>query len=142
MAGSNLQIIDTLADETKPDLALKNAQEALVKHPDLAGLVGIYSYNGPQILAAVRGAGKAGQVKIVCFDDDSATLDGVASGDIYGTVVQISTRIGYETICRMDKYLGGDKSQLAQGNVLFKSVAVNKGLVESLQAWHEDKLQP
>ena len=142
LAGSNIQIIDTLADATKTDVARKNAQEALAKHPDLAGLVGLYSYNGPAILQAVRGAGKAGQVKVVCFDDDSETLAGIAAGDIYGTVVQVSTRIGYETIKRMDKYLAGDKTQLPQGNVLFNSLAVNKGRVESLQAWRQDKLQP
>jgi ribose transport system substrate-binding protein len=110
LTGSNIQIIDTLADSTKTDVAQKNAQDALAKHPDLAGMVGLYSYNGPAILAAVRAAGKAGKVKIVCFDDDTATLDGIAAGDIYGTVVQISTRIGYETVKRMDKYLGGDKT--------------------------------
>src|ERR1017187_2779815 len=142
LAGSNLQIIDTLADGTQSAVALKNAQAALAKHPDLAGLVGLYSYNGPAILAAVRGAGKAGQVKIVCFDDDNETLAGVAAGDIYGTVVQISTRIGYETISRMDKYLGGDKTQLPESNILFNSLAVEKGMVESMQAWRQDKLQP
>jgi len=67
LAGSNIQIIDTLADGTKSAIAQKNAQDALAKHPDLAGLVGLYSYDGPAILTAVRGAGKAGQVKIVCF---------------------------------------------------------------------------
>ena len=68
------RIIDTLADETKGTLALKNAQDALAKYPDLAGMVGLYSYDGPAILTAVRGAGKAGQVKIVCFDAESDTL--------------------------------------------------------------------
>ncbi len=142
LAGSNIGIIDTLADATSPEVAQKNATEAMAKHADLAGLVGLYSYNGPAILGAVRGAGKAGQLKIVCFDDESATLAGVESGDISGTVVQISTRIGYETISRMDKFLGGDKTQLPKENVLFKSIAVDKGSVESMQAWHDDKLQP
>ena len=81
-------------------------------------------------------------MKIVCFDDDSDTLAGVATGDIYGTVVQISTRIGYETISRMDKYLGGDKAQLPEGNIIFNSLVVEKGMVESIQAWRQDKLQP
>ena len=142
LAGSNIQIIDTLTDATKADVAEKNAREALAKHPDLAGLVGLYSYNGPAILAAVRAAGKAGKVKIVCFDDDSATLDGIAAGDIYGTVVQISTRIGYETVKRMDKYLSGDKTQLSEGRILFKTIIVNKSLVESIQVYRQNTLQP
>jgi hypothetical protein len=57
-------------------------------------------------------------------------------------VVQISTRIGYETISRMDKYLGGDKTQLPETNVIFSSLPVDKGRVESMQAWRQDKLQP
>jgi ribose transport system substrate-binding protein len=142
LEGSGIEIIDTLADATKPEVAENNAAEAMAKHPDLAGMVGLYSYNGPAILKAVRSAGKAGQVKIVCFDDDSETLDGIAAGDIYGTVVQLSTRIGYETVSRMDKYLAGDKTQLSQGSLLFNSLAVNQPLVESLKAWRQDKLQP
>jgi ribose transport system substrate-binding protein len=142
LSGSKIQIIDTLADRTQTDVALTNAQAALAKHPDLAGLVGLYSYNGPAILAAVRGAGKAGQVKIVCFDDDSDTLAGIAAGDIYGTVVQISTRMGYEAIKRMAKYREGDKAQLPQGSVLLNTIAVNKGLVESIQVYRQNMLQP
>jgi ribose transport system substrate-binding protein len=142
LTGSNIQIIDTLADGTKTEVAQKNAQEALAKHPDLAGLVGLYSYNGPAILTAVRAAGRTGKVKIVCFDDDSATLDGVAAGDIHGTVVQVATRIGYETISRMAKYLGGEKSQLSESNILFKTIAIDKGSVESIQVYRENLLQP
>lgn len=142
LAGSKIEIIDTLADQTQPDLAQKNAQEALAKHPDLAGLVGLYSYDGPAILAAVRVAGKAGQVKIVCFDDESETLAGVAAGDIYGTVVQVSTRMGYDSITRMARYLGGDKAQLPEGNILFKTIVVNQGLVESIQVYRQNMLQP
>lgn len=142
LAGSKIQIIDTMADATKTDVAVENAQQALARHPDLAGMVGLYSYNGPAILQAVRGAGKAGKVKIVCFDDDSETLDGIAAGDIYGTVVQISTRLGFETIRRMERYLSGDKTQLSQGNVLLTSLPVDKERVKVLQAWHQDVLQP
>lgn len=142
LAGSNIQILDTLADGTQIDVAQRNAEAALAKYPDLAGMVGLYSYSGPAILAAVRAAGKAGKVKIVCFDDDSATLDGIAAGDIYGTVVQISNRIGYETINRMDKYLAGDKTQLADGKILFNTITVDKAKVEAMQAWRQNLLQP
>ena len=142
LAGSNIQLIDTLEDGAKADVAEKNAAEALAKHTDLAGLVGVYSYNGPAILNAVRAAGKAGKVKIVCFDDDNATLDGIAAGDIHGSVIQISTRIGYETISRMDKYLGGDKTQLAEGMVHFKTIPVNQSMVESFKVYRQNVRQP
>ncbi len=142
LAGSNIQIVDTMADATKTDVARKNAQDALAKYPDLAGILGLYSYNGPAILGAVRAAGKAGKVKIVCFDDDNDTLAGVAAGDIYGTVVQVSTRIGYQTINCMDKYLAGDKTALSKGSIVFNTIAVNKSRVDAFQAWRQIMLQP
>jgi len=121
LTGSGIQIVDTLADDHKSPIAQKNAEEALAKYPDLVGLVGIYGYHGPALLAAVRGVGKAGAVKIVCFDEDNDTLAGVAAGDIYGTVVQKPLQIGWQTIVRMDKYLHGDKTQLADGKILTSS---------------------
>jgi ribose transport system substrate-binding protein len=142
LAGSNLQVVDTLADETKSTLALKNGQDALAKYPDLAGMVGLYSYDGPAILAAVRGAGKAGQVKIVCFDADSETLAGIAAGDIYGTIVQGPFSIGRETIFRMGEYLRGDKTQLAGGKVFITAHAVTKDNVAAYQASLKALLRP
>ncbi len=50
-------------------------------------------------------ANKNGQVKIVCFDENAETLAGVASGDIYGTVVQQPFEFGKQAITRMEKYL-------------------------------------
>jgi ribose transport system substrate-binding protein len=134
LAGSNIQIIDTLVDGAKSAIAQRNAQDALAKYPDLAGMVGIYGYHGPAILTAVRGAGKAGQVKIVCFDEDSDTLAGIAAGDIYGTIVQKPYEFGYQAIMRMDKYLRGDKTQLSDGKILIPSRALTKDDVAAFQA--------
>src|SRR5262245_3175017 len=88
LAGSKVEIIDTRTDGTDTVRAQQNAADALVKNPDIACMVGLYNYNGPAILNAVRKAGKTGKVKIVCFDENDETLDGVAAGDIHGTVVQ------------------------------------------------------
>ncbi|MGH7978760.1 MAG: substrate-binding domain-containing protein, partial [Limisphaerales bacterium] len=85
LAGSNIEILGTLADQSSPARAQANAENAMNQYPGLAGMVGLYDYDGPAILAAVRKAGKTGKIKIVCFDDDSQTLDGVAAGDIFGT---------------------------------------------------------
>jgi ABC-type sugar transport system substrate-binding protein len=74
----------------------------------------------------VRHAGKAGQMKIVCFEDYSATLDGIAAGDIYGTIVQNPLKIGFETISRMEKYLQGDKAEFGNGKILIPSQPITK----------------
>ncbi len=81
-----------------------------MKYPDISGLVGLWSYNGPAILGAVRDAGKAGQVKIVCFDSDAETLAGIKSGDIYATVVQQPFEFGRLSMLNLAKVINGDKS--------------------------------
>jgi ABC-type sugar transport system substrate-binding protein len=83
----------------KSAIAVRNAQDALAKYPDLEGMVGIYGHHGPAILTAVRGAGRAKQVKIVCFDEHSDTLDGIAAGDIYDTIVQKPMSLATKPSC-------------------------------------------
>ncbi len=133
LSGSNIQIIDTLLDESNGALAEKNARDTLAKFPDLAGMVGLWSYNGPAILKAARSAGKTGQVKIVCFDEDSDTLVGIVSGEIYGTVVQRPYMIGFVTVTRMAKYLGGDKTQMADGRVFLPAMVITKRNIADFQ---------
>lgn len=138
LAGSDIQIVDILANETKVTLAQKNAEDALAKYTDLAGMVGLYSYHGPAILTAVRSAGKVGKVKIVCFDVDSETLTGIAAGEIYGTIVQKPFVIGRQAIIRMDKYLHGDKTQLASGKILIPTKAITRENVVAFQNFLKD----
>ncbi len=134
LEGSNVQIIDVRTDDTDPVRAQNNASDTLVKYPDIACLVGLWSYNGPAILHAVQSAGKAGKVKIVCFDEDPDTLSGVASGDIYGTVVQQPYEFGRQAITRMAKYLEDDKTQLAGGKIYIPTIAIQKDNVADFQA--------
>jgi len=134
LTGSNIEIIDVRTDDTDPVRAQKNAEDALVKYPDIACLVGLYSYNGPAIANAVKGAGKPGQVKIVCFDEDADTLAGVASGLIYATVVQQPYEFGKQAITRMDKYLHGDKSQLADGKIIVPTLGIKSDDVAEFSA--------
>ncbi|HEY1716737.1 MAG TPA: sugar-binding protein [Verrucomicrobiae bacterium] len=132
--GSTVQIVDVRTDDADQVRAQKNAEDTLVKYPDISCLVGLYSYNGPAILNAVRNAGKIGQVKIVCFDDDQDTLSGIASGGIYGTVVQQPYEFGKQAITRMDKYLHGDKSTLAGDKIFVSTIPVTKANVAEIQA--------
>jgi ribose transport system substrate-binding protein len=98
LAGSKIEIIDVRTDETDRVRAQKNVEDTLVKYPEVAGLVGLWSYNGPAIVNAVRGAGKAGAVKIICFDEETDTLAGVADGSIYGTIVQQPYEFGRQIV--------------------------------------------
>ena len=134
LAGSNIQIIDIRTDDTDPARAQKNAEDTLVKYPDIGCLVGLWNYNGPAILNAVRKAGKAGQVKIVCFDDEDDTLSGISSGDIYGTVVQNPFEFGKQAVTRMDKYLGGDTNAFGGTTIYIPTREIKKDNVAAYQS--------
>ena len=126
LQGSNIQILDVRTDETDRARAQKNVEDTLVKYPDVAGLVGLWSYNGPAIVQAVTASGKAGEVKIVCFDEEEETLAAVAAGTIYATFVQQPFEFGKQAITRMAKYLGGDKQALAGGKQIIPTLSIKK----------------
>jgi ribose transport system substrate-binding protein len=119
VTGSPIEIIDVRTDDTDQVRAKANVSEMLVGHPEVAGLVGLWSYNGPAILNAVRDAGRIGQVKIIAFDEDDETLSGVKSGAIVGTVVQQPYEFGYQSITLLAKALNGDRSGIPATRQLF-----------------------
>ncbi|HEY3762438.1 MAG TPA: sugar-binding protein [Verrucomicrobiae bacterium] len=134
LAGSNVQIIDIRTDDTDPVRAQENAADTLVKYPDIACLVGLWNYNGPAILKAVASAKKTGQVKIVCFDDEEDTLSGIASGAIYGTVVQNPFEFGKQAVTMMDEYLQGKTDVFGNGKIFIPTREIKKDNVADYQA--------
>ena len=101
--------------------ATENASDALTDLADENNLcfVGLWAYNPPAILSAVRDKGKLGQVKIVGFDENEATLQGILDGHIYGTVVQNPFAFGYHAVRIMAALAKGDRSVLPKDGVLY-----------------------
>jgi ribose transport system substrate-binding protein len=119
IAGTTIQILDVRTDDTDRVRAKANVAETLVAHPDVSALVGLWSYNGPAILNAVRDANKIGQVPIITFDEEDETLTGVKSGAIAGTVVQQPFEFGYQAMTLMATVLAGDRSGIPSSRQVF-----------------------
>jgi len=117
--GTKIEIIDVRTDDTDLVRAKSNAADTLVKYPDIACMVGLWNYNGPAILNAVRDAGKIGQVKIVCFDEDDQTLAGIKDGAIFATVVQQPYEFGGQAIKLIESVLRGDRSGIPDSKQIF-----------------------
>lgn len=131
LEGSNVKIIDVRTDNTDRVRAKSNAADTLVNNADIAGMVGLWSYNGPAILAAVKEANKTDKVKIVAFDEEDATLEGIREGSIYATVVQQPYEFGFRSMQLMAKVLDGDKSQIPASKQIFvPTIAVKKAEVD------------
>ncbi|HEX8891210.1 MAG TPA: sugar-binding protein [Pyrinomonadaceae bacterium] len=119
LQGSNIEILDVRTDDTERVRAKANVADTLVRYPDIAALVGLWSYNGPAIVNAVKEANKTGQVKIIAFDEEDETLAGIKDGSIYATVVQQPFEFGYQAIKLMRQYLQGDKSAIPPSKQIF-----------------------
>jgi ribose transport system substrate-binding protein len=107
--GTKIEIVDIRTDGVDFAKAKSNVQDALAKG-GIDCLVGLYSYNTPQIYTAVKEAGKAGKVKIVGFDEDPQTLRGVSDGTVQSTIVQQPFEFGYQSMTDMVKVIEGDTS--------------------------------
>lgn len=135
LAGSNVTILDIRTDDAHSDRAKSNAQDALVNNPDIACLVGLYSYDGPAIVNAVKEANKVGQVKIVCFDTDDETLAGVKDGSIYATVVQQPFEFGRLSMLDLAKFISGDKTFVPSSKEIYiPTLAIKKDNIDQFTA--------
>ena len=135
LQGSNIQIVDVRTDNADRVRAKSNASDTLVNNADVAALVGLWSYNGPAILGAVRDAGKVGKVKIIAFDEEDETLNGIRDGAIYATVVQQPFEFGYQSMKLMVKILDGDRSDIPASKQIFvKTLPIKKEQVDDFAA--------
>jgi ribose transport system substrate-binding protein len=82
-------------------------------------LVGLWAYNPPAILDASSQLGKIGKVKIVGFDEDTATLNGIKDGSVVGTVVQQPFEFGYRSVKLMSQIVKGDKAGIPSDGILY-----------------------
>ena len=130
LTGSNIEIVATLEDGQKSTVAGQNTRAALAKHSDLAGVVGISGYHGPELLLAIREAGQAGKVKIVCFDDNSDTLAGIVSGEIHGTIAQKPFHIGKQSVAHLSQSLRSSQTPVTGTNLFIESRALTKTNIE------------
>ena len=91
--------------------AVQNASDALIQLKDEPNVcfVGLWAYNPPACLTAVRDAMKLGKVKIVGFDENPDTLKGVEDGHVFATVVQDPFGFGYESVKTMAELAKGQK---------------------------------
>ena len=118
------KILGVMTDDTNHTKARANVEDTLTKHPDIACLVGLWSYNGPAIVNAVKSANKVGKVKIVCFDEQDDTLKGLQDGAIFSTVVQNPFEIGHQSVRVLAALARGDKSVIPADKVVDTGVRV------------------
>ncbi|MBX3423541.1 MAG: substrate-binding domain-containing protein [Pirellulaceae bacterium] len=132
-------ILDTRTDGFDFNKAKSLAQDAITAYPQMSCMVGLFAYNPPLILEAVRDAKLTGKKKIVAFDEDAVTLQGIIDGEIYGTVVQNPYMYGYESVRVLAGLIRGDNSVMPEGG--FKDIAARQIRQDHAQAFRDELQQ-
>jgi ribose transport system substrate-binding protein len=117
--GGKYVLVTTMTDDVSQPKCKAQAEDILNTNPDVACLIGLWAYNPPAILEAVRGSNKLGQVAIVGFDENEETLKGVKDGHIAGTIVQNPFEFGYRSIKYLAAVVRGNKDTLPKDGIDF-----------------------
>ena len=70
-------------------------------------------------MSAVKDKDKLGQVKIVGFDENEATVQGVIDGHIYALSCKIRFEFGYHAVRIMASLAKGDRSVLPKDGIMY-----------------------
>ncbi len=98
LANDKYEIRATFTTESQPQKCKASTQDSLVRWPDVNCFVGLFEYEPPAIFEAVKSANRLGEVKIVGFDENDATLQGIVDGHIEGTIVQNPYEYGRQSV--------------------------------------------
>jgi ribose transport system substrate-binding protein len=127
-------IIDTKTDDADPAAAKKNAENSLLRYPDLDGMVGLWSYNAPACLEAAKDANRAGEVKIFSFDEDAVTVQGIKDGMVEGTIVQQPYEFGYQSVAYLKKIADGEEFEVPENKeISIPAKTITKDNVEDFE---------
>lgn len=125
--GTECFLETVLTDDGDPSIALSNSETALTTYPDLKGMIGIYSYNGPAAIQALKTGNAVGRVKLVAFDLAVETMNGLQEGIVSAAIGQRVYHYGYlpvyilhamsvlgvdETMALLEPYLSGEDGTL------------------------------
>jgi ribose transport system substrate-binding protein len=132
LKGPKYSIVTTVTDGGDPAKAVETIAAALKAHPEVKGIIGLFSYSAPAGLEAIKQAGRTDKVQVVGFDESDETQAAILAGTIHSSILQDSYRAGYESIeVLADEARGVARGPAEQGAIL--NVGINVLTPENLQ---------
>ena len=111
-------VIDTLTDQGNEAKAKQKAEDAITTYPEMNAMVGLFAYNPPACLAALKSQGKIGQIEVIGFDEADDTLQGIKDGHVQGTVVQNPYEYGYRSVEILTNLLKGNQNIIPENKFI------------------------
>ena len=115
---AGFKIVGTLTDNFDRAKVKANVEDTLSKYPEIAGMVGLFAYNPPIILEVLSQAGRLDKVKVIAFDEDDATLDGIRKGHVHATVVQNPYMYGFKSVEVLAELAKGNNGVIPAGKMI------------------------
>jgi ribose transport system substrate-binding protein len=134
------QIIRTILADGQN--AKSKAADAINAYPEMKAMVGLFEYNPPGCYKALEQAEKLGEIKIVGFDENDVTLQGIKDGTITGTIVQDPYQYGYQSAVILKSLLEGKELKQAFIDIPPRKVvrkATKEGEVDVDEYWADLK---
>jgi len=88
MGGGKWTLLDTRTDGGDQSMAKSNAENAILKFPQMKLMVGMWSYSSPAILSALTDAKLLKKMKMIGFDMEPELLQAVKDGNAYAAFGQ------------------------------------------------------
>jgi ribose transport system substrate-binding protein len=129
-------VLDTMTDNGKSEVCQDKVEDTLTKNPDVSCLIGLWEYNPPAMLRAVKSSKLDRKPILVGFDENEETLEGIKQGQIVATVVQNPYQFGYQSVEILAALAKGDDSILKkkgadkQGRIFVPHRVITKKNVE------------
>lgn len=112
--GEGFKEADRMSDEMDLARARDNVRTALVNHPDLVALVGIWAYNAPAIAEVVEERKARDRITTVTFDAQAVAIERMAAGQIDAMVVQNPFEMGIQTVRLLLAMHDGDEATITE----------------------------
>ena len=132
-------ILDTRTDNNDRSKAKELVQDAMSKYPEMDCVVGLFEYNPPILIDAIKPTGRLKDITIIAFDENEQMLQGIKDGDVYGTIVQNPFDYGYKSIEMLAKIYKGDKDAIPKDGVI--NIPARKITKENLDEFWSDLKQ-
>ena len=122
--------------------AKSKAADSINAYPEMKAMVGLFEYNPPGCYKALEQADKLGEIKIIGFDENDVTLQGIKDGTITGTIVQDPYQYGYQSAVILKSLLEGKELKEAFIDIPPRKVvreATKEGEVDVDEYWADLK---
>lgn len=110
-----IHYVGEVDDECDYEVGTKNNTDFLLSHPKIDGMLGTNAASAVGIATAIKNVGRAGEIKVVSWDNDSPTLKHIKEGNVDASVVHDSFMMSYMGIELLYKY-NHDIIKLTQGS--------------------------